>query len=140
WSSDVCSSDLIIGAQNANLSRGAAGIFSRAFRRLMGLYHCSTDYTALRVAQLFLQFLHLLADIACFIKIPMHVVVSSGHQRVTLRHFFLGKLNSDLLLLTLAQHRERYLSAYGESLQELSQLRWFHQNLVVQHLKDIVLL
>ena len=110
----------------------------------MSLYHCSTDYPALRVAQLFfqlfLQFLHLLTDIACFIKIPMHVVVSSGHRRVTLRHFFLGKFNSDLLLLTLAQDRERHLSAFGESLQELSQLRWFHQNLVVQHLKDIVLL
>ena len=86
----------------------------------MSLYHCSTDYPALRVAQLFfqlfLQFLHLITDIACFIKIPMHVVVSSGHQRVTLRHFFLGKFNGDLLLLTLAQDCERHVSAFRESL------------------------
>src|SRR5262249_56190309 len=70
----------------------------------------------------------------------MPVVVASGKQTVSLRHFFLGKFCSKLLFLSLAQDRQRHVGAIGESLQELSQLTRLDQNLVVQHFENVILL
>src|SRR5207253_9429904 len=134
----------VVFAQNANLSRSPTGIFPWASRRLVSLHYRPTDDAALRIAQLllqlFFQLLHLLAEIARLVEIPMPIVVSSRNHGVTLWHFFFGKLSGDLLLLALAQDCERHLCAFRESLQQPSQLARFDQNLVVQHLEDVVLL
>src|SRR5437660_12731850 len=55
-------------------------------------------------------------------------------------HLFLGELHCNLLFLALSQYRERDVRAVGESLQQLSQLAGFNQNLVIQQFKDVVLL
>src|SRR6266542_728678 len=57
-----------------------------------------------------------------------------------LRHFLFGELDGDLLLLSLAQNRERYIGAFRKGLEELSQLAGLDQNLIVQHLENVVLL
>src|SRR5205085_992993 len=113
----------------------------------MSLRHRFADNAALipqllfeLLFELFLQILHLLAQIACGIKIPMPVAVAPRKGAASLGHFFLGKFNSQLLLLSLAQDSERYVRSFGEGLQKLSQLARLDQNLVVQHFKDVVLL
>ena len=59
---------------------------------------------------------------------------------MTLRSFFLCELDGDLLLLSLAQNRERHVRAVRECLQEFPQLARFDQNLLVEHFENIVLL
>src|SRR5439155_25754628 len=133
----------MILTENANFSRGAASVFPCASRRLVSFHHCSTDHAALRtelLLQLFFQTLHLLAEITCFIEIPVPFVFVPGCPRMTLRSFLFCELDGDLLLLALAQNRERYVRAVRKRLQELSQLTRFDQNLVVQHFENIVLL
>ena len=90
--------------------------------------------------ELFLEILHLPAQIACGIEIPMPIVVSPRESTASLLHFFPGKFSGELLLLSLTQDGERHFRSFGESLQKLSQLARLDQNLVVQHFEDVVLL
>src|SRR6516165_185614 len=57
-----------------------------------------------------------------------------------LLHFLFREFNGELLLLSLTQDSKRHFCSFGKSLQELSQLTRLDQNLVVQHLEDVVLL
>src|SRR6516164_522081 len=57
-----------------------------------------------------------------------------------LLHFLFREFNGELLLLSLTQDSKRHFRSFGKSLQELSQLTRLDQNLVVQHLEDVVLL
>ena len=109
----------------------------------MSFHHCSTDDAALCTElflQLFLQTLHLLAEIPRIIKIPPPVMFVPRCPGMTLWSFLLCKLDGDLLLLSLAQDRQCHVGAIGKRLQELSQLTRFDQNLVIQHFENIVLL
>src|SRR5436190_14140504 len=123
------------------------GIVTRASGGFVSLHYGSADNATL-IAQLlfelFLEILHLLlhlpAQIACVIEIPMPVVVSPREGTASLRHFFSGEFSGELLLLSFAQDGERHVRSFGESLQKLSQLARLDQNLVVQHFEDVVLL
>src|SRR5437667_1915098 len=119
------------------------GIVTRASGGFVSLHHRSADNAAL-IAQLlfelFLEILHLVAEIACGIEIPMPIVVSAGKHRMPLRHFLFSEFNDQLLLLPLSKNGEGHFSAFGKSLEELSQLTRLDQNLVVQHFEDVVLL
>src|SRR5882724_2942340 len=119
------------------------GIVTRASGGFVSLHYRSADNATL-IAQLlfelFLEILHLLAQIACVIEIPMPVVVSPREGTASLWHFFPGKFSGKLLLLSFAQDGERHFRSFWESLQKLSQLARLDQNLVVQHFEDVVLL
>ena len=95
------------------------GIITRAYGGFVSLCHRVADNAAL-IAQLlfelFLEILHLLAQIACLIEIPMPVVVSPREGTASLRHFFPGKFSGELLLLSLAQDGECHFRSFGESL------------------------
>src|SRR6476660_5363622 len=99
------------------------GIVTCASGGFVSLRHCFADNAALiaqLIFELFLEILHLLAQIACGIEIPMPVVVSPREGTASLRHFFPGKFSGELLLLSLAQDSERHFRSFGESLQQFS--------------------
>ncbi len=57
-----------------------------------------------------------------------------------LRHFFFRQFSGEFLLLAFAENSQGNTRAFLETLQQLAQLIWFHQDLVVQHLQDVGLL
>src|SRR5258708_10036470 len=119
------------------------GIVTCASGGFVSLRHRVADNAALiaqLIFELFLKVLHLLAQVACGIEIPIPVVVSPREGTASLRHFFPDKFSGELLLLSLAQDSERHFRSFGESLQQFSQLARLDQNLVVQHFQDVVLL
>src|SRR5207253_8490763 len=129
---DPCSLECaVVFTQDTNSPRSTTGVFSRASCRLVSFHHCSADHAALCAElflQLFLQTLHLLAEIACIIKIPLPVMFVHERPGVTLWSFLLCKFDGGLLLLSLAQDRQCHVGAIGKRLQELSQLTRFDQN------------
>src|SRR6476659_5454666 len=119
------------------------GIVTCASGGFVSLRHRFADNAALiaqLIFELFLEVLHLLAQVACGIEIPIPVVVSPREGTASLRHFFPDKFSGELLLLSLAQDGKRHFRSLGETLQELSQLARLDQNLVIQHFQDVVLL
>src|SRR6476659_1074392 len=119
------------------------GIVTCASGGFVSLRHRVADNSALiaqLIFELFLEVLHLLAQVACGIEIPIPVVVSPREGTASLGHFFPGKFSGELLLLSLAQDGKRHFRSLGETLQELSQLARLDQNLVIQHFEDVVLL
>ena len=70
----------------------------------------------------------------------IYVPMAPWAELGALRYFFFGKLDGDLLLLTFAQDCERHICSFCKTAHKLCQLVRLGKDLIVQHLKNVILL
>ena len=86
-----------------------------------------------------LKVLHLLVERLHLFVEPVHVKVEA-EVVVPLAHFVFAELDRDLLFRVFAQDGQSHISTFRITADKLRQLVGFHQDLVVKHLQDVVLL